>query len=243
MDDRYIGFFDSGIGGLTAVTALRELLPKENIVYFADTARCPYGIKTIDQLRTMAKENLDYLKSFNTKVILAACGTISANASDVLNSYEIKTFNVLDPAVEAMSKIEGNGALVVLATEASIKSKAFQNGINARCNKEVIGIACQDFVKLAESNHFDEHDELLIETVDKYLLQVKNAKIDAVLLGCTHFGYMKKAIQNYLPESQIVSASEEAAKVVSNYLKNNDMLGGSGEIKVFSSGYEVCYKT
>ena len=98
MDNRPIGFFDSGLGGLTAVRALRRILPDENIIYFGDTARMPYGARTAKQLRVMARQDLDFVASKGVKAVLAACGTVSSTAPDVLAAYPVRSFDVISSA-------------------------------------------------------------------------------------------------------------------------------------------------
>ena len=103
MDNRPIGVFDSGLGGLTAVRRLRQLLPDENIIYFGDTGRMPYGGRPREQMRTIARQNIAFAESFNVKVILAACGTISSNAPDIIAANETKTIGVLLPGAEKLA--------------------------------------------------------------------------------------------------------------------------------------------
>ena len=238
MDNRAIGFFDSGLGGLTAVSALREFMPHENIIYFGDTGRMPYGSRERSQLRMMARQNLDFLASFNVKAILAACGTMSANATDILNANEIPVFNVLQPSVETMSKIPGSRPLAVIATEASIKSGAFQRELKKLCpEREIMGIPCRKFVLLCESGHIGPQDEELKEAVEEYLRPVREAGAAAILLGCTHYGIISQAISEYLgPEVKIISASECAAGSLRTYLEENNLTGGDGISEYYTSG-------
>ena len=239
MDKRPVGVFDSGIGGLTAVEHFRKILPEENIVYFGDTARCPYGTKTIEELKIIAADDLRFLASFDCKVILAACGTVSANCTDLIDSFPIKAFNVVDASVEEMSKYDGDGCLAVLATDATITSGTFQNRISAKNGKEVIGIACQDFVELCEKGHTDRNDPELKTAVEKYLSVLRERKCDRLLLGCTHFGHIKDAIAEYLPGTEIVEASECAARCVAEYLSKNGLTGGDGNTQIYTSGYGI----
>ena len=243
MDNRPVGFYDSGLGGMTALKAFREMLPDENIVYFGDTARFPYGVRPQAELKEICKESLDLLKGYNVKAILAACGTISVNTSDVLSAYEIKTFNVFDPAVKAMSEVQGDKALAVIATNASIRSNAFQSAIAEASGKEVIGIPAQDLVTLCETGKTDENNEELKKVIEDCLGQVKG-KIDALLLGCTHFGYASKAIADFLGDDvTLIEASREGAKVIAQYLIDNDLLGTGGDEKIICSGYNLCSET
>ena len=240
MDNRPVGFFDSGLGGLTAVSALRKLLPNENIIYFGDTGRMPYGTRERKQLRGMARQNLEYLMSFDVKAIIAACGTMSANATDILDSCPVPVFNVLVPSVEAMSHVEGDQPLAIIATEASIRAAAFQNRLQELCpGREILGVPCQDFVILCETGHISPDDELLKKSVEGYLRPVKEKNAAALLLGCTHFGIISEAISDYLGRgTEILSASECAAKRLEQYLIAENMTGGNSESRYFTSGLE-----
>ena len=238
MDQRPIGVFDSGLGGLTAVAALRRLLPDDNIIYYGDTARMPYGLKSEGQLRIMAKQNLDLAASHGVKVILAACGTVSSTAGDVLAEYKIPTFGVLDTSAAAMSAVSGTAPLAVIATEASIKTGAFKRAIEALSpNREIISVPCQDFVRLIESGHTRSDDALVIQAVERYMRPIKEAGSAAVLLACTHFGIISEAISAYLgSNTRLISASECAALAVQQYLTERELTGGQGQERFFTSG-------
>lgn len=243
MDNRPIGIFDSGLGGLTAFSALRDALPGENIIYFGDTGRCPYGTRPADQLRRMALQNLEFLGSFGCKAIIAACGTMSAQCGDILSGFGVPVFNVLSPAVEEISRIKGEGPLCVIATEASIRSGAFQKEIGKRCGKrEVIGIPCQNFVSLCEEGHVDPDDELLRYWVRAYLGPAKERHADAMILGCTHFGIISEAISDYLGEgTRIISASETAVRSLVRFLEPDGLAEGAGKALFYTSGDASCF--
>lgn len=238
MDHRPIGIFDSGLGGLTAAAALRELLPEEDIVYFGDTARMPYGTKTVPMLRKLARQNLELLEGFHVKAILAACGTVSCTVPDVLAAFPIPVFNVVDAAVEKMASISGNSALGVIATQTSIQSGVFAGKIAKLCpRREIIALPCQDFVHIIEEGHTDVSDPVVIECVERSLAPLKERNISALLLGCTHFGYLSKAIQAYLgSEIELVSASCCAAERLASYLSENALTGGHGKNTYLTSG-------
>jgi len=238
MDNRPIGVFDSGLGGLTAVQALRELLPDENIIYFGDTARMPYGTKTVKALRQMALQDMELLASRDVKAIIAACGTVSSTAADVLSSFHLPVFNVVDASVRAMAEIEGSGPLGVIATRASIESGVFKRRITQLApEKKVIAVPCQSFVELIESGHSAPDDPMVQDCVAQSLEPLRQQGISALLLGCTHFGYLSEAIRAYLgDEVKLVSASWCAAKSMSSYLKARAMTGGTGRVQYCTSG-------
>ena len=238
MDNRPIGVFDSGLGGLTAVQALRELLPDENIIYFGDTARMPYGTKSVKALRQMAQQDMDFLASLGVKAIIAACGTVSSTAADVLSSFHLPVFNVVDSSVQAMADVEGNAPLGIIATRASIKSRVFKNRIAQKCpGRAVIALPCQDFVELIESGHSAPEDVLVQQSVAENLTPMAENGISALLLGCTHFGYLSEAIHNYLGKDvKLISASRCAAESMKSYLTAARMTGGRAETIYYTSG-------
>lgn len=237
MDNRAIGVFDSGYGGLTAVKALRELLPDENIIYFGDSARAPYGPRSVEQLRLMARQDMELLLNRDVKAILAACGTVSSNAADVLESFPIKAIGVLKAGVKAMSELEGEGPLAVIATEASIRSGAFQRQLEKLCPKrEIIALPCPEFVPLIEGGRYLPTDPMVIESVERSLGPLKEKKPRALLLGCTHFGLISEAIGNYLGAVELVSASQCAARQMRDHIVENSLCGQGGTLSCLTSG-------
>lgn len=238
MDNRPIGIFDSGLGGLTAMAALRRLLPEENIVYFADSARVPYGEKKREELLVMAGQDLDFLASHAVKAIIAACGTVSSNAAHILEGYPLPVCGVLEPGIAAMSRVPGAAPLGIIATEASIRTGAFRRALAEKVpGREIIDLACPDFVPLIEGGHIRPEDPVLRRAVEKALAPVKAGGVKALLLGCTHYGIIGKAIRNYLgPEVALISASDCAAEKICGIIRHLDLTGGSGEIRYYTSG-------
>lgn len=243
MDNRPIGIFDSGLGGLTGLTALRALLPEEDLIYFGDTGRMPYGGRPAVQLRQMARQNLDFMASFDVKAIFVACGTISSTAADLLERCPIPCFGVLRAGVEAMAQVPGEGPLAILATQASIDSGAFTEALSARCpGREILPIPCPAFVPLIESGHTAPDDTPLRDAVAEYLAPVKRAGAQAVLYGCTHYGIIDEAVRAYLgPEILTVSASASAAAQLRDYLVREDLTGGEGQERFFTTGYPAVF--
>ena len=237
MDNRPIGFFDSGLGGLTAVRALRRMLPDENIIYFGDTARMPYGARETAQLRVMARQDLDFVAARGVKCILAACGTVSSNAPDVLRGYGVRTFDVLSSTVREAAK-HPEKPIGVIATAACINSGAFQKGLAAACpGTEVVAVACPAFVPLIESGHFAPDDAALREAVAEYLAPIRAAGAGSLILGCTHYGLIEGAIRRFMGRRiHMVEASACAARELTDWLLEEDLCGGSGEERFCTSG-------
>ena len=238
MDNRPIGIFDSGLGGLTALTAFRELLPEESIIYFADTGRVPYGSRPAGQLRVMAEQDLGFLAGKGVKAIIAACGTVSSIAPDLLEGYHLPTVGVVRAGSEELSKHGGDGPLGVIATVASINSGAYQRTLAGLCpGRQVIAVPCPEFVPLIESGHTGADDALVQAAVARQLRPIKEGGATALLLGCTHFGIIGQAIADYLgAHVELVSASASAAERLRALLKERDMTGGDGSETYYTSG-------
>ncbi len=238
MDNRPIGVFDSGLGGLTALRALRAFLPDENIVYFADTGRMPYGEKTRPQLRRMAEEDLRFLSSFDVKAILVACGTLSSNAGDILDSWPVPTTGVLHPSADWLRRLDSPGPIAVIATEASIRSGSYQRTLQeALPETEILAVPCPDFVPLIERGHTRPDDPVLTDAVRRYLAPARERGARSLLLGCTHYGIIEAALRQFLgPDVRFSSVAESGAAALCAGLLKRGQTGGSGTIRYFTSG-------
>ncbi len=227
MDNRPIGVFDSGLGGLTAVRELRRILPDENIIYFGDTGRMPYGGRPREQMRLIARQNIAFAESFGVKTILAACGTISSNAPDILAQNATKAIGVLTPGAERLAST-GRKKLGVIATKTSIESGAFQAEISRFAPEaEITAVACPDFVPMIESGHYLPSDPMVRDVAARSLEPLKG--VGALLLGCTHYGLIAEAISAYLGADVIlVGAADASAQCLAQYLRENGLLASSG---------------
>lgn len=238
MDNRPIGIFDSGLGGLTAVRALRRLMPREDLLYFGDTGRLPYGEKSREQLRRMARQDLDYMASFGVKAVLVACGTLSSNAEEVLESAPLPVFGVLKAGVGALAQAGGSAPAAVLATRASVESGSFARAFRALApGRELISVPCPALVPLIESGHTGPGDPLLAEALEEYLAPVRRAGASALLLGCTHYGLIRRALSARLGEEvALVEASGCAAAELAAFLERQGLTGGQGRETFYASG-------
>jgi glutamate racemase len=241
MDNRPIGVFDSGFGGLTAVTMLRTLLPEEDIIYFGDSGRAPYGGRTKNELRVMAEQNLRFLKGFGVKLVLAACGTVSGSVLDEIEFGDVPLFGVIKPAAEKVAAVTENGVVGVIATQASINSGAYQREI-MRCNPgvSIIDAGCPKLVPLVESGRFSPGDLEVEAAVGEYLAAIRDAGADTLLLGCTHYSLLERAIVNFMGDGlKLVSASDEAASYLAQNLSGRGIESGMsrrGSVAYYTSG-------
>ena len=235
---RYIGVFDSGLGGLTVLEHLYKLMPDENYIYLGDNARVPYGTKSADTIKLYSKQAVEFLKKFPLKFIVIACNTASAIALESVQKVagDIPVIGMIRPASEAAISISGNKKVGIIATDATIRSGAYK--------KELLGFnqdiklrekACPLFVPLVESG-FVEHKatELIIE---EYLCEMRT--VDVLIFACTHYPFLKKQIQSYLGGVQIIDSGENAANKVLKNLKNSNNLSNDkgSEIILFTTDY------
>ncbi len=239
MDDRPIGVFDSGFGGLTAVRALHALLPEEDILFFADNGRAPYGGREREQLRRMAKQDIDLLVGGGVKAIIAACGTVSSNAADVLHSASVPVTGMIEAPVEAIRASGGSGPIGLIATAATVRSGTFAAALREACpEREVLSVACPDFVPLIESGHVQPGEPAVQEAAERYLKPLREKHLTTLLLGCTHYGLIEPALRACFGyEIEVVEASSCAAAAVAASLRKEGLRGaGSGRLRCLTSG-------
>ena len=239
MDDRAIGVFDSGLGGLTAVKQLMEVLPHEDIVYFGDTGRVPYGTRSPQAITKYVMQDINFLKTFNIKVIVVACGTASTVALPLIkNSVGIPITGVVDAAAVCAVNSTKNKRIGVIATPATVKSGAFGEKITSLSpDAEVFSVPCPLFVPLAENGHFATQAARLI--AEEYLQPLKESCVDTLILGCTHYPLLKGIIGEIMGKNvTLIDVCSATAKHVREYLENNDMLksgSGSGSYSYYVS--------
>ena len=238
MDNRPIGMFDSGIGGLTVVDAITNNLSNEDIIYVGDTARVPYGNKSKNRIRQYASEITKWLITQDCKMIVVACNTVSALALDYLNStFSIPIIGVIGPGVEKAVEISQNNKIAVLGTSATIRSDAYGKRLKA-IKPEVIvtSQACPLFVPLAEEGWSDGEIPSRIATY--YFSSIKKMDVDTVILGCTHYPLLEKTIHSCLGDHIRLVDSGEA--VVKNVISSLEKMKGLSSI---NRGQIRCYVT
>ena len=229
-DNRPIGVFDSGLGGLTVAAALSRFLPDEDIIYLGDTARVPYGDKSVDSIRKFALQDAEFLLSKGVKMIVIACNTVSAVAMDSLRNRfpGVHILGVLEAGVQAVIR-SGAEKLTVIGTRATVNSDAYRRGIHAVDPGIIVeSIACPLLVPMAEEGLTD--GPLVHSVFDIYLHNVKRNPPDALLLGCTHYPLFKSAFMQYFEEKvRIIDSAEVCADHVAQYLKNGNLSASPGK--------------
>jgi len=217
-----IGIFDSGVGGLTVLSEIKKQLPCEDIIYLGDTARVPYGIRSAETVVRYSIANADFLAKKSIKLLIIACNTASAVATDVLRQrYGIPIVDVVGPGARKAVKISRNRRVGIIGTEGTIRSGAYQKQIQSLDESITLFTqACPLFVPLAEEGWCDADDEVTVKIADRYLKKLDDTGIDTLVLGCTHYPLLKEAITRAVgPDIQLVDSAAEVACEVENVLQ------------------------
>lgn len=239
VEARPIGVFDSGIGGLTVVRALMKRLPYENIVYFGDTARVPYGPKSPQVVREYTAQDTAFLVRHSVKMVVVACNTVSSVALDVVQKHaKVPVVGVIVPGARAAVKETKNKRIGVIGTMGTIASNAYANAIRQfDASVEVIGQPCPLFVPLAEEGWIEHQATKLI--AKEYLFPLKLQKIDTLVLGCTHYPLLKHVIQQMLDDrTLLIDSGEAAAAEVEEVVDEHNLRNSStqkGNVQFFVS--------
>ena len=219
MNAAPIGIFDSGIGGLTVARAIYERLPGESTVYFGDTARVPYGPKSPETVRRYSLEILDWLLQQGVKAVVIACNTSTAHALETLQQQSpVPVIGVIEPGARAAAAASAAGPIGVIGTAGTIASNAYARAIQRmRAGARVEQQACPLFVPLVEEGWFDHPAAELIAR--EYLAPLRQARVDTLVLGCTHYPLLKPLLQRVMgPEVRLIDSGEETAAAVAQVL-------------------------
>jgi glutamate racemase len=230
MNARPIGVFDSGIGGLTVVRALTARLPNENIVYFGDTARVPYGPKSPTVVREYAAQDVDFLVSKNVKMVVIACNTVSAVAIDVVQKRaRVPVVAVILPGAREAVRATKKKRVGIIGTLATVNSGAYANAIRQiDGDVQVFAQACPLFVPLAEEGWIDHKVTALVAR--EYLFPLKLEKIDTLILGCTHYPVIRAAIASAVdPHVTLIDSGAAVAIDVERVLDEKNLRNPSSQ--------------
>ena len=229
-DNRPIGVFDSGLGGLTVLKELENILPNESLVYFGDTGRVPYGSRSNNTIISYARQDENFLLSKGVKYIVAACGTVSAVAADTANDLPVNFMGVVDNSVKAAVSATKNNKIGVIGTSATINNGAHKKQIlKFLPEAEVVTTDCPLFVPLVEEG-FIADDVVVLEVARRYLKPMVDAGVDTLILGCTHYPILLDAIKKVMGEKvTLINMGNSTALAVKEDLTRLDMLSDSGQ--------------
>ena len=232
MDNRPIGFFDSGIGGVTSIPYIMKMLPKERIIFYGDTARTPYGSKSPDTIQEFSAQIADFLVKKGVKMIVIACNTVSSVSVSMLRDKypDIPIIGCITPTAKEVAKLSGEGSNIgIIATRGTVNAGVYQKRIKEmRPDVNIYAKACPAIVPLIEEGIIDH--EIMDMTVKYYLDEfISENKIDTLVLGCTHYPLIKENIKRLYPQLEIYSSSKEVAKAVGMELEAREMLSDMKE--------------
>lgn len=243
IDNRPIGLLDSGVGGLTVARSIMDMLPNEEVVYFGDTLRTPYGPKPLAQVRSFTQQIVEYLLGFNVKMVVIACNTATAaTLFDDPVEFPVPTFGVINPAVEKALALTRSGQIGVIGTQGTIESQAYDRALaqllpadlpraaavdlSVQKQHRLISLtsqACPTFVTFAEEGRTSDPEVLAYS--QEILAPLKNQHVDTLILGCTHYPLLTGMISYVMgPDVALVSSAETTARKVFTYLVQNSML-------------------
>lgn len=225
MNAKPIGVFDSGLGGLTVVRAIRRDLPEEAVVYFGDLAHLPYGTKSKTQIQRFSLENTEFLMEKGIKALVIACNSSSSAAFQVLRRrFAIPMVSVVEPAVEESLEVTRSGRIGIIGTPATIESRVYEAALRRRRpTVRAFSQSCPLFVPLVEEGWLN--GGVAERVVEKYLGPLVRNRIDTLILGCTHYPILKEAIQSFVgPEVRLVDSAQPTVKRLQSILKKEDLL-------------------
>jgi glutamate racemase len=250
--DRPIGMFDSGFGGLTVARAVIDLLPSENLIYIGDTARYPYGPKPASEVRSYAIELATSLvRDFNAKLIVVACNTAASVALSELRSLlSVPVIGVVEPGARALVEATTNNRVAVIGTVGTISSGAYESAV-ANASRDVsrevslTATACPGFVEFVERN--ETSSRAVTELAEKLLAPIRNADVDTLLLGCTHYPYLSEVIGRVMGSGvRLINSADATASVVRDVLAENNIsrsVGSGAQSSSSHSGLHEFYSS
>lgn len=239
LNKQAIGVFDSGLGGLTCVKEIMEILPCEDVIYFGDTGRVPYGTRSEKTIIKYVEGDINFLSSFDVKVIVIACGTASATAlSHATEKYDFPIIGVVEPASKAAAEATKNGRIGVIGTPITIKSDKYrQTLLSLNKNFFVESVPCQMFVPLVEAGYINHEATRIIAA--EYLAPLKEKNIDTLILGCTHYPLLKDIINDFFDgKVTLIDSGLSAGIYLDRFLKEHNMQNDKnhkGEYKFYVS--------
>lgn len=244
MDNRPIGVFDSGIGGLTVVKEILKVMPNENIVYFGDTARVPYGDRSEDTIKKFTMECISFLKSKNIKLLIVACNTVSAVALDLIREeLGIETYGVILPGSKMANRTTKNHKIGVIGTNATVNNGAYEKAILFENDKNVVySKSCPLFVPIAEDGL--GNSKIALDAAKYYLKDLMDKDVDCIVMGCTHYPILETTIKQVVGDDvKLINPAKETVKEVREYLiKTEKISSDNGRAMFFVTDDENKFK-
>lgn len=234
MDNRPIGFFDSGLGGLTCITHFKRILPQEKIIYFGDTARTPYGSKAVSTIRNFSMQIAKFLVKNDVKMIVIACNTVSSTCVyDLQKKFpDIPVLGIIEPtAIKIAENCDKNNRIGIIGTKVTIKSGAYRNLIEKYSDGlNIFEEPCPVFVPLIEEGIIE--NDIMDLTIRYYLDEfIKNNELDTIVFGCTHYPLIRDNIERLYPVLDIVDPSEEIVHRIVSTLGERDMFAARSDLE------------
>ena len=223
-NDRPIGIFDSGLGGLTVLQAVHKLMPEENIVYFGDSGRAPYGTKSAETVLKYTFQDMNFLCRMNVKMIVIACNTAGAcSLETVSRAYSIPIVDVVGAGADAAVSATRNGGIGVIGTSATVASGVYERAIKSRMPEaRFYAKACPLFVPLVEEGWWDHPVTMLV--AEEYLAELREKEIDTLVLGCTHYPYLQNLLGGVMGEDvQLINSAYAVANRVKEELAKRSL--------------------
>jgi glutamate racemase len=237
--DAPIGVFDSGVGGISVLRELRAMLPEEDFIYFGDSANAPYGEKSGDEIRALAWHVVETLLKSGIKALVIACNTATAAAAPLIRERLDMPVVAMEPALKPASKCAHGGKVLVMATPLTLSLDKFQS-LMERYGKDALPMPCPGLMELVERGIVDGSE--LDEYIADMRARIGGEHVDAVVLGCTHYVFLRAAIERAFPQAQVVDGNEGTARQLVRLLEQRGLKraadGRRGGIQLMSSGGE-----
>lgn len=241
MDDRPIGMFDSGVGGLTVYKEIKKAMPHEKIIYLGDTKNFPYGSKSKQNIIDLSKKNIDFLLNYNVKAIIIACGTATSQAlEEVKNIYKVPIIGIIQPTVEYIKSKKNIKNVGVIATRGTIRSNSWENNLKRQIdNIKVYNKECPLLAPMAEEGWID--NEIAKLTIHEYIKDFP--KIEALILGCTHYPLFKTIIEEQMPNTEIINTGEMLASYIKSIIGNLNSHSKEDSFNIVNENHDDIYLT
>ncbi len=239
MNNRPIGFFDSGVGGISVLKEAIKILPNENFIYFGDSKNAPYGTKSLEEVKKLSFNAIKYLVSKNVKAIVVACNTAtSASINDLRKEFKAIPIIGIEPALKPATQLDINGSIIIMATPMTLSEKKFKNLLTKYSNNsEILPLPCPGLVEFIEEGIIEGED--LHEYLKEKLMPLKQHNVSSIVLGCTHYPFVKKEIKNIIGNNiHIIDGGQGTAKQLKHKLTTLNILNNqteSGKITIFNS--------